>query len=375
MNYRILVLGASYGSLFATKCLMAGYDVTLVCRPATASLINAGGTRVRIAFKGEQIERCISSVSLPGRLEARAPGQVDLSGFDFAVLAMQEPHYADPEIRKLLQRIGKAGVPSLSLMNMPPLPYLRRLATIETGPLESAYTDPRVWDPFDPQHVTLCSPDPQAYRPPDEPANVLKVSLATNFKAAAFDYPPHNLTLSQLAADIDKVRLDGVDVPVKLRMHASPYVPLAKWPMLVTGNYRCVTIGAPVSIRDVVHANIDLSRKIFTLVSSIAVRTGAEPDQLVPFEKYAAAAQQLSNPSSVARALGAGATAIERADKLIQRIGRQFGLGHPVIDRTVSLIDTVVARNARDIARAPVSGSPRHSPAAAESTSARFATQ
>ncbi|MFT5895675.1 MAG: ketopantoate reductase, partial [bacterium] len=29
---RILILGASYGSLLSTKLLMAGHDVTLVCR-------------------------------------------------------------------------------------------------------------------------------------------------------------------------------------------------------------------------------------------------------------------------------------------------------------------------------------------------------
>ncbi len=32
MAYKILILGASYGSLLGTKLLMAGHDVTLVCR-------------------------------------------------------------------------------------------------------------------------------------------------------------------------------------------------------------------------------------------------------------------------------------------------------------------------------------------------------
>ena len=40
MIRRVLILGASYGSLFATKLLMAVHDVTLVCRRATADLIN-----------------------------------------------------------------------------------------------------------------------------------------------------------------------------------------------------------------------------------------------------------------------------------------------------------------------------------------------
>ena len=41
---RILILGASYGSLLSTKLLMAGHDVTLVCLPQEAALINDEGT-------------------------------------------------------------------------------------------------------------------------------------------------------------------------------------------------------------------------------------------------------------------------------------------------------------------------------------------
>ena len=40
MSYNILILGASYGSLLGTKMLMAGHNVTLVCRHQTAALIN-----------------------------------------------------------------------------------------------------------------------------------------------------------------------------------------------------------------------------------------------------------------------------------------------------------------------------------------------
>ena len=46
MARNILILGASYGSLLATKFLMAGHNVTLVCRNNTAELINRCGTEV-----------------------------------------------------------------------------------------------------------------------------------------------------------------------------------------------------------------------------------------------------------------------------------------------------------------------------------------
>ena len=37
MARNILILGASYGSLLGTKLLMAGHNVTLVCRPRPPS--------------------------------------------------------------------------------------------------------------------------------------------------------------------------------------------------------------------------------------------------------------------------------------------------------------------------------------------------
>lgn len=345
MAYRILILGASYGSLFATKCLMAGHDVTLVCRPATAALINARGTEVRLKLKGESAHRAIHSADLVGQLEAKAPEAVDPEGYDLAVLAMQEPQYTSHTVRKLLGDIAQARVPCLSLMNMPPLPYLKRIDAIDADAVEDAYADARVWDRFDPQSMTLCSPDPQAFRPPEEPANVLHVGLPTNFKAARYVSPFDNEVLTTLANDIDDAHIEGLDVPVKLRVHDSLFIPFAKWAMLLTGNYRCVTAGAPVSIREAVHDDLELSRDIYATVEAIVRRLGAHADDLVPFDKYAAAAEQLGKPSSVARAVAAGAPMIERVDKLIQTIGRQHGIVHPAIERTVALVDTRMAHN------------------------------
>src|SRR5690242_5093347 len=51
-RYRILVLGASYGSLLAAKFMLASHDVRLVCLPAEAQLINGEGFRVRLPVKG-----------------------------------------------------------------------------------------------------------------------------------------------------------------------------------------------------------------------------------------------------------------------------------------------------------------------------------
>ena len=45
MQSNVLILGASYGSLFGTKLLMAGHQVSLVCTKSTADLINREGDR------------------------------------------------------------------------------------------------------------------------------------------------------------------------------------------------------------------------------------------------------------------------------------------------------------------------------------------
>jgi hypothetical protein len=71
---------------------------------------------------------------------------------------------------------------------------------------------------------------------------------------------------------------------------------------------------------------------------------------LVPFEKYAAAAQSLSRPASAARALQNGAPNIERADKLVQLIARSKGMSHPAIDAQVALVDRRLEINRKKLA-------------------------
>jgi ketopantoate reductase len=92
-KYNVLVLGASYGSLFATKLLMAGHRVSLVCTKPTADLINREGTIVRMPIKGREGLLDIASKKLPGALSATTPEQVDPGTFDLIVLGMQEAQY------------------------------------------------------------------------------------------------------------------------------------------------------------------------------------------------------------------------------------------------------------------------------------------
>jgi hypothetical protein len=119
----------------------------------------------------------------------------------------------------------------------------------------------------------------------------------------------------------------------------SLFVPLAKWSMLLTGNYRCITLHEPQSIRDAVHSDLALSQSIYDHVDAIARRLGADPKDQVPFEKYAKAAESLLKPSSAARAVASGAPFIERVDLLVKLISHELGTPSSEIDRTVEIVD------------------------------------
>src|SRR5438046_84230 len=354
MAYNILIFGASYGSLLATKLLLGGHTVKLVCVPAEAELINKEGTRVRMPVKGREGLVEVDSRKLPGKLSATMPAEVKLAGFDLVVLAMQEPQYRSPGVRELLDAVAKAKLPCMSIMNMPPLPYLARVPGVSVDALKSCYTDPTVWANCDPKFMTLCSPDPQAFRPPEEKVNVLQVRLPTNFKSARFVSDAHTAILRRLEKDIEAARYEGIELPVKLKVHESVFVPLAKWAMLIAGNYRCGTQDGIRSIKEAVHSDLEASRAMYHWVVKLCVTLGANEKDLVPFEKYAAAAQGLQSPSSAARALHAGAPNIERVDRLVQTIAAQKGMRSEVLDEVVRLVDAKLEANRRAAADAGV---------------------
>jgi hypothetical protein len=353
-TYNILIMGASYGSLLGTKLALAGHTVHLVCLPAEADLINSEGAIVRLPVKGRTGLVEINSKHLPGKLSAGGTTAFKPADYDLVALAMQEPQYRSPGVRELLEAVASARVPCLSIMNMPPLPYLQRLPRLNANACRSCYTDAAVWDSFDPALMTLCSPDPQAFRPPKDKVNVLQVGLPTNFKAARFDADAHTAILRQLASDIEAAWFDPGDgrtaLPVKLKVHDSVFVPLAKWSMLIAGNYRCVQQDAMRSIKEAVHSDIEASRAVYNWVIKLCMSLGAAENDLVPFEKYANAALSLASPSSAARALAAGAPNIERVDRLVQSIAAQQGMRSDMVDQTVALVDSWLEANRQQAA-------------------------
>ena len=102
--------------------------------------------------------------------------------------------------------------------------------------------------------------------------------------------------------------------------------------------------------QEAVHSDIETSRSVYNFVVDLCVKLGANRDDMVPFEKYAAAAQSLTRPASAARALQNGALHIERADKLVQLIATQKGMHSPAIDAQVALVDARLEANRKKAA-------------------------
>src|SRR5262249_26795543 len=187
-----------------------------------------------------------------------------------------------------------------------------------------------------------------------EKINMLLVTLPTNFKAARFASDAPTAILRQMQAEVEAARYDPgdgpIDLPVKLKVHESIFVPLAKWAMLLTGNYRGITADGAIDIKDAVHRDPTTSRSVYNWVCGVCERLGASASDLVPFEKYAAAANDLVRPSSAARAVNNGVPNIERTDRLVQLIGAQYEMRNEVVDRTVPLVDARLAANRKAIA-------------------------
>src|SRR5437763_32800 len=218
-TYKILIMGASYGSLLASKMLFGGHSIHLVCLPAEADLINAEGFRVRLPVRGRKDPVVLDSRKLPGKVTAGPPTGVIPQDYDLVGLCMMEPQYRSPGVRELLDTVAKSRVPCMSIMNMPPLPYIKRIPGLDYDALKPAYTDPTVWENFDPKCMTLNSPDPQAIRPPDEQVNVLMVTPPTNFKVANFEDEKSTAILRQPEKGIEAARFDTpagkIELPVK----------------------------------------------------------------------------------------------------------------------------------------------------------------
>lgn len=328
----ILVLGAAYGLLPSIRLGLAGHRVTVVCREHERKALADEGARATFHRRDGKEGRTLGLPAARGR--ASVPGTLGLvgpetspAGFDLVLLAMGEPQFAAPEVAALMAAIADAESPVVTLMNLLPPCFLRRLERFDVEALRAAYRAWDVWQRLDPDRVTAASPDAQAVRlSPDQPHH-LTVTLASNFKVAPFERPADQAVLEAVASSLARLAPDDPYAPARIVAHGSVAIPLSKWPMLITGNCRCLDAdGAIVSIAAAVRGDLEESRAIYEAVTRIVVEAGMAREDVVPFASYAAAARQLDQPSSLARALASGAHIVERIDLMVLLAARALGL-------------------------------------------------
>lgn len=309
---RVLMIGASYGLLPAAKIVAAGHRVTVVGRQAEINAIRQSGVEIEFGT-GQTLTPPLGDAAL----SLAIPEAVEPADFDLVLLAVQEPQAHAPEIAALLARIADRR-PVASLMNMPPPPFLHRLPDLPPEIAAAAYPATTIWSALPAKRMTMASPDAQAVRPDPAHPGRLRVTLASNFKFAPFARAEDQQILSRLAHDASRVTAAWGRVPVQMLARSSIYTPLAKWPMLVTGNCRCLTdSGPPLSIAAALRRDLDESRLLYDSVNASLHAIGAPLADLVGFDAYLRATQQLVLPSSLARALYAGALAVERIDLIV----------------------------------------------------------
>lgn len=354
----ILVLGASYGMLPAVKLACAGHRVTLVGRDVEISKMADSGLTLHLPLRrsGQQIilQASTAEHAVPFHPALRTPEAADVDMADFVILAMQEPQYAAPEISALMARIGRADRPCLSIMNLPPPPFLQRLGSVPRAAYAGVYTDLAAWNELRPARLTLASPDPQALRLDPALPGDLTVTLVSNFKAAPFEDTVDQAKLELLAHDMSHLKCESennvVRAPVALLAKKSLYVPLVKWPMLLAGNCRCLHPDGVLSIAEAVARDPAASRAIYDTVVALIVDLGTPIEEVVSFDTYAYAAAQLSRGSSMARGLAQGMIAVERIDRLVLNLLAHTGHDTRFVEPIVEQIDNAIARNKRRLA-------------------------
>ena len=165
-----------------------------------------------------------------------------------------------------------------------------------------------------------------------------------------------------MQADIEAVRYDPgdgekIDLPVKLKVHDSIFVPLAKWAMLLTGNYRCVTADGAIDIKDAVHADPENSRSVYNWVMEVCEKLGASPERpgAVREIRRRRATGWCGRPRRRARSTTALPN-IERTDRLVQLIARSSACATRPSTRPWRRS----TRGSRPTARRPPPESPSH---------------
>ena len=237
-TYKILLMGASYGSLLASKLLFGGHSIHLVCLPAEADLINAEGFKVKLPVRGRSEPVLLEFAQAAGQGDGRPrdrrqpeglrPGRPLHAGAAISLArrartarrgrqvaralhvdhehAAAALHQAHPRTRLQSARSRPTPIRAFGILSIP----RRSRSTAPTRRRSVRPTARRM------SFWSRCRPTSNARASTDDKDTAIVRQLEKDVEAARFDAPEGK-----------------IELPVKLRVYDSIFVPLAKWAMLL----------------------------------------------------------------------------------------------------------------------------------------------
>jgi hypothetical protein len=223
---------------------------------------------------------------------------------------MPEFVYDEPRIKEILKILVKKKIPMISLMNLPPYQYLKKINFFID--MKKTYNKNFLMN-IPSKNLTHASTEPQIKRK----KNIIFLNHAGTLRISKFSSKKNNLALNEAISSFNSITKNSI--PLKIKIYDSLWVSLNKLPMLMTGNYRCFDGKKYYSIRKAVNNNKTLSKKIYDLVVQCLILTGAKKNNFIPFNIYLKSTKTLNQISSVARNVK-NKINIERVDVLVSQI-------------------------------------------------------
>ena len=346
-TYNILIMGASYGSLLASKLLFGGHSVHLVCLPAEADLINAEGFRVRLPVKGRKDPVVLDSRKLPGKVTAGPAAGVNPPTTISSGLRCRSRNTARPACANCSTRWQVARAlhvdhehAAAALPEAHPGPRLRcaqaRLHRPDACGTASIPSD----------HAEQPRPagDPPAGRE-GQRAAWSRCRPTSRWRASTTTSTPPSCASWRRTIEA------RASTPATARSSCRSSSRCTTRSSCRSPSGRCcspaTTAASPRTACDRAGGGAHRPRDLalgLQLRRSTCASSSAPSRTISCRSRNTPPPRSLVRPASAARALNNGVPNIERADKLVQLIAKQKGLSHPVIDAPVALVDSGAPR-------------------------------
>jgi hypothetical protein len=323
---KVLILGSNYGLLVAAYLRERNIYFDIFTTSEEAQILETNG--FTFFYKNEvcAVVRPDNCWSVFFHLNF-----INIEKYDLVILAMQEPTFSISTLESLVKKFS--NVPILSVMNIPPSSFIRNDLGLHEVDFSGVYHSSFFLDDSLTNKLIHTSAEPQIFSSGEEGCFHIRLK-------GAFRCSFGNQKIEPRMAQLLLRPMVRSKLPVTIKNYLSPWISVSKFPMLIAGNYRCISNGALRSISDAVQQDLKLSEAIYLEVANGLRALGAPRSCIVPFKNYSLASTDLTSPSSVARALISGRK-IERTDKLLQHIFHAYQLPCVEIDKIVGQIDEI----------------------------------